>query len=84
MPEETFTCERCGREFPRRQMKEVMYEEGRDRVKKQLCPECLDQVMNRSDEVRGIAGEEKRAAVHLDNPEGDGGGERRSFGRRSG
>ena len=81
MAEESFTCDRCGRSWPKRQLKEVMYEEGRQRVKKNLCPECLDQVMNEAGQVRGIAGEEKRAAVHLsENPEGD---ERQSFGERT-
>ncbi len=65
MPD-TFTCDRCGRVFESRQLKEVMYEEGRERIRKEFCPRCLDEVMNHSASVRGIAGERKRAAVHLD------------------
>jgi hypothetical protein len=49
-------------------MKEAMYERGRERVRMRLCPECLDEVMNASEGVRGIAGEEKRAAIHLNHP----------------
>lgn len=82
---DTFTCDRCGKEFPRERLKEVMYEEGRQRVRKELCPSCLDQVMNQASEVRGVAGEEKRAAVHLSGAEGAGdpdAGDRESFGTR--
>ena len=81
MAEETFECDRCGREFPQRQMKEVFTEEGKDRVRMQLCPSCLDEVMNEADQVRGVAGEEKRAAVHVSDGDGDT-GERESFGER--
>jgi hypothetical protein len=66
--EETFSCDRCGRQLPKRQMKEAMYERGRERVREQLCPECLDQVMSASGAVRGIVGQEKHAAVHLNDP----------------
>lgn len=80
MTEETFTCDSCGQEFPKRQMKEAFDGEGPDRKKLELCPTCLDKVMNQSDEVRGVGGEEKRAAVVV---EGDGGeGERQSMGER--
>ena len=86
MAEETFTCDRCGNEHPRRQMKEAFSEEGKERVRQELCPSCLDEVMNAAGNVRGVAGEEKRAAVHVD-PEGSGDGEsgarRESFGQRN-
>jgi hypothetical protein len=65
---ETFTCERCGNVFPRARLKEVMYEEGRARVKKNLCPSCLDEVMKEASGFRGIVGDENRAAIHLDGP----------------
>jgi hypothetical protein len=78
--EGTFTCERCGRDWPQRQLKEVMYEEDKDRVKQNVCPECLDEIMNRSEQVRGIAGDEKRAAVHVGRERS--GGEHESFGTR--
>lgn len=86
MTESTFTCERCGRDWPQRQLKEIMYEENKDRVKQNVCPECLDEIMNRSEQVRGIAGERKRAAVHIGS-DGSGradgpGAERESFGTR--
>lgn len=80
MAEDTFTCERCGRDRPARQMKEVMHEEGRSRITRRVCPECLDAIMNESPKVRGIAGDEKRAAIHV-NRTGSG-GERQTFGDR--
>jgi hypothetical protein len=48
----------------------------------ELCPTCLDEVMNEAGTVQGIAGEEKRAAVRIDS-EGSGEGDRASFGERS-
>ncbi|MBA2426266.1 MAG: hypothetical protein H0V60_04170 [Actinobacteria bacterium] len=65
MSEQSFTCDRCGRDRLRRQMKEVMFEEGRERIRKQLCSTCLDEVMRASGEVHGIVGQEKKAAIHL-------------------
>ena len=81
MAEETFTCDRCGNTFPARQMKEAFRQEGSERIRMELCPTCLDEVMNESESVRGIAGEEKRAAVQLDSGSGD--EARTSFGERS-
>lgn len=75
-----FSCDRCGREFPVRQMKEVMYEQGRERIREELCPDCLDDAMNEAGKVSGIAGEKKRAAVHLVGESGT--GTRASFGTR--
>ena len=69
MSDETFRCDRCGREFPQRQLKEAFVDEDGGRDKKNLCPECLDQVMNAAGEVRGVPGEEKRAAVAIDQGE---------------
>jgi hypothetical protein len=66
--DETFTCERCGRVFPRARLKEVMYEEDRTRVKKSLCPSCLDEVLSQASGVRGIVGDEKAAAIHIEEP----------------
>jgi hypothetical protein len=66
MGDDTFDCDSCGREFPRRQLKEVFHEEAGERVKRNLCPACLDEVMNEADRVRGVSGDEKQAAVHLD------------------
>lgn len=63
--ESTFQCDNCGNEFPLAQMKEVFSEEGTDRTKQRLCPNCLDQKMNEANEVKGVVGEEKRAAVRL-------------------
>jgi hypothetical protein len=82
--ESTFKCDNCGNEFPLSQMKEVFTEEGTDRTKQRLCPNCLDQRMNEADEVKGVAGEEKRAAVRLVDEPGssDGQGERESLGQR--
>ena len=84
MTEETFTCDRCGQTFPKRQMKEAFRQDGNDRERMELCPTCLDEVMNEADSVQGIAGEEKRAAVRVDSGEGSTGeGERVAFGERS-
>ena len=80
MSKDTFTCDRCGNEFPAREMKEAFIEENGERVKKQFDASCLDKVMNESGEVRGVPGDEKRAAVSID-PEGSG-GDRESFGER--
>lgn len=80
MAEETFTCDRCGNDFPVRQMKEAFIEEDGQRVKKSYDPKCLDEVMNSSDEVRGVPGEEKRAAVAID-PDGSE-ADRESLGER--
>ena len=66
MGEDTFTCDRCGREFPRRRLKEAFHEENGQRIKRNLCPTCLDEVMNEAGTVQGVAGDEKQAAVHLD------------------
>ena len=80
MADETFTCDRCGKEFPALQMKEAFIEEDGQRVKKVFDPKCLDEVMNEAGEVRGVPGEEKRAAVAVD-PDG-GSGDREGFGKR--
>ncbi len=88
MTDDTFTCDRCGQQFPRNQLKEVFYEEGpqKERRKMQVDPSCLDQIMNESEKVRGVGGDEKRAAIHVVPGEGgdggDTGGERESFGER--
>lgn len=78
MSEEVFTCDRCGRAFPQRQMKEAFEGAGEERRKLELCPECLDAVMNEAGRVRGVPGDEKRAAVVV----GEGESERTSFGER--
>ena len=65
MEEETFKCDRCGREFPRRQLKEAFHDEDGKEVKRNLCPTCLDEVMNEAQAVQGVEGEEKQAAVRL-------------------
>ena len=69
MSEQTFKCERCGRDWPERQLKEAFVESDGGREKKNLCPECLDEVMNHADEVRGVPGDDKRAAVAIDQGE---------------
>lgn len=82
--ESIFNCDNCGREFPISQMKEVFWEEGPERKKQRLCPNCLDLRMEEAGKVKGVAGEEKRAAVRVvDDGEGSNGrGERESLGRR--
>ena len=79
---DTFVCSNCGNEFPLRQVKEVFWEEGRRRLKQELCPACLDQRMNQTDEVRGIVGQKKAAAIHI-NPARSKHGIHISIGERS-
>jgi hypothetical protein len=63
--EDTFRCDRCDRETPRRQLKEVSEEGASGRIVMSVCPECLDDLMQASEEVTGIPGKEKQAAVEL-------------------
>lgn len=74
------TCVRCGKELPLRRLKEVVHEEGRSRIRRLVCSNCLDQIMNASGRVRGVVGTDKAAAAHIDH-EG-GGGEHDSIGHR--
>ena len=71
MAQAVFICDSCGREWPERQKKEAFFMEGKERIKKTLCPECLDRTMNEADEVRGVAGDDKNAAVAIDQGTGD-------------
>ena len=59
---------------------EVVHEEGRSRIRRLVCSNCLDQIMNESSRVRGVVGTKKAAAAHIDH--GAGGGERQSMGQR--
>ncbi len=70
--QETFVCDRCGQEFPQRQLKEAFMEGQESRERDQLCPSCLDIRMNEADRVKGVAGEDKRAAVRLEDEEEEG------------
>ena len=63
--EDTFRCGRCDREIPRRQLKEVSEEGTSGKIVMSVCPECLDDLMQASEEVTGIPGKEKQAAVEL-------------------
>jgi hypothetical protein len=78
--EDKSACGRCGQELPKRRLKEIVYEEGRERVRLMVCPSCLDKIMNESERVRGVVGTEKRAAAHVDS--GSGPAEHESFGER--
>lgn len=80
MSETTFTCERCGREQRDSEKKEVFVDEGGSEVKKTVCPECLDEIMSSADEVRGVEGDEKQAAVAVDQAAED--TDRETFGER--
>ena len=66
MSEATFTCERCGKEHPESEKKEVFVNEGGSETKKIVCPECLDEIMNSADSVVGVEGDEKQAAAAVD------------------
>ena len=63
MSEATFTCDRCGKEQREAEKKEVFVNEGGSEVKKVVCPQCLDEIMNQADEVVGVEGDEKKAAA---------------------
>lgn len=78
--DQMFACERCGKELSRRRLKEVVYEEGRHRVRQLVCTNCLDQIMNESKVVRGVVGTVRAAAVHIDR--GPGAGQHVSMGQR--
>lgn len=78
--EEMLSCMRCHRELTKRRLKEVVHEEGRTRIRQMVCPNCLDQIMNKSQRVRGVVGTEKAAAAHIEQEPGA--GKRQSFGER--
>ncbi len=63
----TFTCDRCGKQYDESDKKEAFVDEGGSEIKKTLCPTCLDDVMNQADQVQGVEGDEKKAAVALDD-----------------
>ncbi|MDQ4148504.1 MAG: hypothetical protein M3164_00675 [Actinomycetota bacterium] len=63
MGDATFTCNDCGRVFPRREMKEFFDESGQ---KLELCAEDLDKRMNAAGVVEGGPGEEKQAAAYAE------------------
>jgi hypothetical protein len=73
MAEDTFVCDDCGKEFPKREMKEFFDDDGK---KLELCPEDLDKRMNAED-VTGGPGEEKAAAAYAEDAPQDG-----SYGER--
>ena len=60
---DTFTCDNCGKEFPRDQMKEV--KKGDSDTILKVDPECLDKLMNEGGRVYGVEGEEKRRAAYI-------------------
>ncbi len=66
MSDATFTCERCGNEHSAGEKKEVFVNEGGAEVKKTVCPSCLDEILNQADQAVGVEGDEKRAAVAVD------------------
>ncbi|MBW3590137.1 MAG: hypothetical protein KY429_12065 [Actinobacteria bacterium] len=68
--EETFTCEECGKSFPKRQMKEVFIWEGKKRLRRELCPSCLDKAMKQG-RVHGVVGDAKKAAASITPGEGN-------------
>lgn len=69
MAEETFVCDRCGREWPRNQMKEVQVGDSEEKMK--VDPECLDEIMQtQARAVTGIPGDEKQVATKIEPGEG--------------
>jgi NAD-dependent SIR2 family protein deacetylase len=75
--QETFTCDRCGAQVPRNQLKEVIEGPGSPPERMELCPDCLDERMNEATEVRGGEGQEKARAAYVDDAASEG-----SYGRR--
>ena len=67
MSEATFTCPRCGNDHRESEKKEVFVNEGGTEVKKTVCPKCLDEILNEADQAVGVEGDEKRAAVAVDD-----------------
>ena len=67
MSEATFTCPRCGNEHRENEKKEVFVDDGGAEVKKTVCPKCLDEILNAADQAVGVQGDEKRAAVAVDD-----------------
>lgn len=66
---DNFTCDNCGNDFPKAEMKEA--KDGDSDRMLSLCPTCLDEKMQASEEVYGIEGDEKRRAAYLAQDEGD-------------
>ena len=68
-----FTCDNCGQDFPRDQLKEVFLGDGEGEGKKrlELDAECLDKKMNDAPDVYGVEGQEKRRAAYLAANPGD-------------
>lgn len=56
-------CDVCGREVADASSKEVVYQLDGMRYRLELCPNCLDDEMQRHRGHRGIPGFRKRAAV---------------------
>lgn len=67
MSSATFTCDRCGKDQTEADKKEVFVQEDGHEVKQTLCPTCLDEVMDQADRVQGVEGDDKKAAVALDD-----------------
>ncbi len=65
MSDDTFTCDRCGGEFPRNQLKEVFRDEEGQRVKLEVDPSCLDAILQETGRVTGTPGEEKQMAAEV-------------------
>ena len=67
MSEATFTCPRCGNEHRESEKKEVFVDQDGTEVKQMVCPKCLDEILNEADQAVGVEGDEKRAAVAVDD-----------------
>ncbi|HJR45677.1 MAG TPA: hypothetical protein VJ927_08745 [Actinomycetota bacterium] len=63
MSEATFICDRCGRDFPASERKEVFVDEGGSEVKKSVDASCLDEILSESNQAVGVEGDDKRAGV---------------------
>jgi hypothetical protein len=58
-----FFCEFCGVQRPRRQIKEVFLEQGRGTVRKELCPSCLDDLLQQTNHREAVRGYRKKRAA---------------------
>ncbi len=69
MADDTFICDRCGRTWPRNQLKEVVMGDGGREMK--VDPECLDEIMqNEATAVTAVPGQEKQVATRVEPGEG--------------
>jgi hypothetical protein len=60
---DSFFCEFCGAQKPRRQMKEVFLEQPSGTTRKELCPSCLDELLEETNHREAVRGCRKQRAA---------------------